>query len=197
MTLQPLVLFLHLLGAVVLVGSSLYGPLVLASIRRADDLASLRGWLRHARDAARANPISAFAVLVSGVVLGRGRWSEPWLVVSTIEFVASAILASAVEARTRRMERLAMTAAGGPIVEPLDRLRTSRALDAGARALLANDVALLFLMVQQPGLAGSLAVVLLANSAAAAWRLVGRRDAADVRSADTRVAAAPARRPIR
>jgi hypothetical protein len=177
MSLQPVVLFVHLLGAVVLLAGSLYGPLVRGAIRRADGAAAVRAWVRYAHDAARATPIAALAVVVSGVYLARGRWSEPWLVVSLFVFAASATLSLAiVETTLRRIGKLA--AADGPVSDAVERLRASAGWELGADAQLANDLALLFLMVQQPPLAGSLAVVLLANAAALGYPLLRRRHAA-------------------
>jgi hypothetical protein len=178
MALQRLVLFVHLLGAVVLLASSLYGPLTRAAIRCADSLAALRSWLGFARDCARANPLAALVVLLTGVYLGRGRWSEGWLVVSLVVFMADTVIAVAVvEATGKRLGKLAATAGEGPVGEAIDRLRSSLAWDLGADALLASDVAVLYLMLQQPGLGASVAAVVLANAAALAYRLLRRRRA--------------------
>jgi hypothetical protein len=79
---------------------------------------------------------------------------------------------------TIRMEKFAADAAEGPIGEPIERLRASATWERGADALLANDIALMFLMVQQPGLTATLAVTLLANAVPLGYRLLRRRHAA-------------------
>jgi hypothetical protein len=55
-----------------------------------------------------------------------------------------------------------------PPPEAVDRLRRSRAWTLASGALLANDLAMLYVMYTKPSLAGSLLLVAVANAAALA-----------------------------
>jgi hypothetical protein len=58
----------------------------------------------------------------------------------------------------------------GPVEHRLDMLRWSRRWSFGGDLLMANDAAVLYLMVMQPGLGGSLLIVSAANLGVAAVR---------------------------
>jgi uncharacterized protein with ACT and thioredoxin-like domain len=76
------------------------------------------------------------------------------------------------------MARMAGAAGSGPIAPALDALRHSRAWNVAHVAMLANDLAMVYVMYTKPDLAGSLVVVLLAQTAAieiAMARAAGRR----------------------
>jgi hypothetical protein len=172
MTLYALVLFAHVLAAAVLVGSSLSAPALHGAIRRAATVAELRPWTRFARDAARLNPASAVVLLATGIYLASGRWTEGWIQVGLALFVVNSALAVRVVKGTLARLGLAAASGEGAVTESLDALRRSVALEVATHLLIANDVAALYLMVAQPGLAASLAVTVVAAAAAIAlaWR---------------------------
>jgi hypothetical protein len=173
------VLFVHVLAAVVLVGHSLFAPFVHAAIRKATSPAALLGWLGLARDSARVNPLAALTLLATGVYLAAGRWSEGWLQVASVLFVVSSALAiGVVKATGERLARLAAASLErGGLTDELEALRHSRRWTAAADALLANDLAALYLMVAQPGLVGSILATVAANAALLAWRALRNRGA--------------------
>jgi len=176
-----IVVFLHILGATALVGHGLSSPLVHAAIRRAPTTEALLPWLVFARDSAKLNPIAALVVLGSGLWLGEGRWGEGWLEVSLLLFVASAVVAMAVVARAgKQLAGLAAASPRGPVPAPLDALRRAAHWNRGADALLANGLATLFLMVNQPGLVVSLLVAGGTHAAVLAVRTLADRRPEDV-----------------
>jgi hypothetical protein len=179
MSLHTAVLFLHVVAAVTLVGHSLGTPLVLAAIRAAPTVAALRPWLRFAHDSARVNPLAALVLLATGIQLGSGRWDEGWLQVACALFVWSTALAvGVVKATGERVAALAAADAEADISPALDTLRRSARWMLAADALVATDLATLFLMVAQPGLLVSVAVVVAANAGALGLRAVRNRRAA-------------------
>ena len=171
MTLVRLVLFVHILAGVILLGHSLLSPLLLAATRRASTLEALRAATGLARQASRANPIAAFAVLASGIYLATGRWAEAWLYMSCAQWVVSAALSAAVVLPIDgRLHRLAAAAGDGPLTAEIDATRRSTRWTVASDAVLAGDLAVLCLMTLQPGLLGSLLVIGGANAAFPALR---------------------------
>lgn len=176
MNLHGAVLFLHVLAALVLVGHSLGTPLVLAAIRDAPTPPALLAWLRFARDSARVNPFAALVLLASGIQLGSGRWGEGWLQVACALFVVSAALAvGVVKATGERVAALAVAAGEGVVSPAVDELRRSPRWMLAADALIATDLATLFLMVVQPGLLASVALAVGANAAMLGVRAIQSR----------------------
>ncbi len=173
------VVFFHVLGATALVGHGLASPLVHAAVKRAPTVESLLPWLGYARDSAKLNPLASLLVLGTGLWLAEGRWGEGWLEVSAGLFVASAVLAMGVVARGgKQLAAAAGAAPRGPVPPSLDALRHAAPWNRGADALLANGIALLFLMVNQPGLLVSLAVAAGVHGAVLAVRAIAGRKVA-------------------
>jgi hypothetical protein len=186
MRLHVAVLFLHVLSAFVLVGHSLGTPFVLAAIRNAPTISALRSWLKFARDSGRVNPIVAFVLLGTGVQLGAGRWDEGWLqVAGALWLVSAALAAGVVRATGERVAALALADSDAIVSPSIDALRRSSGWTLAAHALIATDLATLFLMVAQPGLLVSVAIVVGANAA-----MLGLRTVQDRRAAAPRVEAA-------
>ncbi|MFT3913444.1 MAG: DUF2269 family protein [Anaeromyxobacteraceae bacterium] len=171
-----IVVFLHILGATALVGHGLASPLVHAAVKRAPTVEALLPWLGFARDSAKLNPLASLVVLATGLWLAEGRWGEGWLEVSAALFVASAVIAMAIVARAgKQLAAAAVAAPRGPIPPALDALRHAAPWNRGADALLANGIATLFLMVNQPGLLVSVLVAAGAHGAVLAVRAVAGR----------------------
>jgi hypothetical protein len=176
MTVHSFVVFVHILAAVVLVGHTLFTPFVQAAVRDAPTLAALRRSLLLARDSGRASPIAALVVLATGLQLASGRWGEGWLPVALGIFVVSSVLAvGVVKATGERLGALAAAAGDGPVTKELESARRSGRWTTAVDALVANDLAMLFLMVVQPGLVASIAVTVGANAALLALRAVRDR----------------------
>jgi hypothetical protein len=173
-----LVLFAHVMAAVTLVGHSLGSPIIRAALREAGTSSELRRVVAFEQRASRWNPLVAVVLLGSGIYLGSaGWWHFGWFYVSIGGWVVNAILAGAVVHATLTA-LLAATAGGdGPITPGADALRRSTRLAVGAQVMLANDLALLFVMFNKPGTIESIAVFAAANAALVALALLPRRAA--------------------
>lgn len=181
--LYPVLVFVHVLAAIVLLGSSLFTPLVRASIRSAATVGEVRTWLGFARSMGRFNPAASLLVLATGVYLGSfGWWNAPWFAVALGAFLVNLILA------LRVVKPLGMSLAsllGGPaetrIPEAADRRRRTPSWELATDAMIANDCVLLFLMLGKPGLGTSLALLFAAQVGMillrGMFRLIGRTQA--------------------
>ncbi len=176
-----LVLFAHLLSAVVLIGSGLVAPLTHRFICAARTLGELRGWLDFGRRSSKWNPVAALVLLGSGVYLGSvGWWSEPWFFVALAAWVLNATLAGAIVGRTAAA--LGQAAAPGgeaPVPPEVDALRRSRGWALAHDAMLANDLAILWIMLAKPGLVGSVGLLVVALVAALGLSRLRRHGVSD------------------
>lgn len=175
MSAYVLVLFVHIAAGVLLLGTSILGePAVRAAARRARAPGELTAYLHVGRQMAALGPVAALTLLASGVYLTHvGRfWSMGWLQVSLAFWLVNAVLAVAVvKAAIERVAAETSASPDGSIDGRLDALRWSSAWTWGVDTMAATDAAVLYLMTVKPTLAGSLAVVLLANAAVAVGRL--------------------------
>ena len=172
-----LIVFAHVASAMTLVGHSLGSPLVHAMIRDARSLPALRAWLDFARQSARWNPAAALVLLGSGVYLGSaGWWSQAWFHVAVAAWVVNLLLAALVVKRSAAALGMAAARAGdGPVPDDVDRLRRLPGWAAAARTMLANDLAILYVMIGKPSLVESLAVMAMANAVLLGLSLVRTR----------------------
>src|SRR5690606_28979677 len=139
-------------------------------------LPTLRGILQLARRLASLNPLAAAVVLGTGVYLGSlGWWKAPWFHVGLVVFLVSSTVAATVIKPFAMKLGAAMNGSAGAMTPDLDSLRWSLRWDLAADALLANDLALLFLMLAKPPLAESIGAVSLLNVVLLAHRLIRRR----------------------
>jgi hypothetical protein len=175
MSTYTLMVFIHIAAAVLLLGTSIVGePVVRAAARRTQLTRELRAFLEVARPMALLSPIAALLVLGSGIYLTSviRIWSLGWIQVSVVFWLVNGLVAVAVVKPA--MERLVAEAASATdeaIGPRLDELRWSPAWSWGRDTMAANDAAVLFLMTLRPGLAVSLAVVLLVNAVVAGGRI--------------------------
>jgi uncharacterized membrane protein len=179
MSLYLLIVFVHVAAAVALLsGSVIASPAVRAAVRRADTAQELRAFLTIGRPLSVLNPVSALLVLGSGIYLASMAhfWSLGWVQVAVVFWLVNSVTAGAfVKPAIMRVAAEAATASEGPVGERLDRLRWSPRWSFGGDLLLANDVAMLFLMTMKPKLAESLLAVVLANVVVLTLRLASHR----------------------
>jgi hypothetical protein len=171
-----LVLFAHVLAAVAVVGHSIGSPLIRAALRDAASLSELGPVVALEQRAARWIPIIALALLASGIYLGSvGWWHFGWFYVSIAGWVANALLAGLL--LHSMLARLAKAAAGrhGAIPAEIDALRRSKTLAATSQAMLANNLALLFVMFNKPDTVAALAVFAVANALLVGFVFLPRR----------------------
>lgn len=158
-----IVVFLHVAVAFVLVGASLSAPLLRGAIRGAGTPAEVRQWVGFARRATRLNPAAAFVVLATGIWLGsQGWWSAGWFYVSIAAWLATSLLAVLVVNRTE--ETLENAAAAGWAPEALDPIRFAAKWDVATASMLANDFALIWIMMQKPSTTASIGALAAANA---------------------------------
>jgi hypothetical protein len=179
------VVFVHALAATILMGSSLSFVFTRRAIRSAATVQELRGWLGFARTSAAANPVAALALLATGVYLGsQGWWTEPWFFVALAIFFFDVLYAvRRAHAVGAELGQAAGDAPAGAVPEALDRLRWSTGLDTPHDALLASDLAVLFIMFVKPGLVGCVAAIGVAAVVVSIAR-VRRRARGELRSPD-------------
>jgi uncharacterized membrane protein len=165
MSAYDLVVFVHVLAAVVLVGGGILAtPAVDAAIRRATTVSELRRWLTAARPLGLINPISSIALLGSGIYLASlgDWWSAPWVQIAVVFWMVNAVLANVVvNPSHRRVAQLTSAAEGDEIGPELDEVRRSPRPRAASDLMLASDLGILFLMVMKPSGYPSAALVLI------------------------------------
>lgn len=165
-----IVVFVHVLAAIVLVGSSLFGPVLGLAIRRSARVESLREWAGYFQRVVKLTGPAAGVTLASGLYLGFAGswWGSGWVEVSLGLFVLAGVGAIGVlDPTAKRLVAAAEDAEPGPVPPELDRVRHDRRTAVVESMMLSTDLAILFLMTNKPGLAGSLAVV------GVAWTLGG------------------------
>lgn len=158
-----LLLFLHVAVAFALVGGSLSAPRFRGAIRAAGSSAEMRQWIGFARRATRLNPAAALIVLATGIWLGsQGWWTEGWFYVSIAAWLANSLLAVLVVNRTEESLEKAVDAGG--TLEAVDSIRFATKWDVATASMLANDFALIWIMMQKPSATASLVVIVAANA---------------------------------
>lgn len=159
-----LLLAVHILGAVVLVGSSFLGPALSAAIRRQATIDSLRPVVALTHTVIKATMPAALVTLAAGLYLAFTAWSwEGWIVVSLVAFLAAgAVAGRVIEPAIGRLHAVLETADHGPVTSEVERLRSAPAVVALEPIFLATDVAIVFMMTNKPGWTGSLTAVVVA-----------------------------------
>lgn len=177
-----LVLFVHVVAAVALVGHSLGSPITRAALREVDTVGDVRRIVAFERRVSRWNPAIALVLLGSGLYLGSaGWWTQGWFYLSVAGWVVNAFLAGRVVGPWAEALMSAAAAAGeGRVPAGVDALRRSRRLAVAAQVMLANDIALLFIMMNKPSLLASAGVFAVVNAALVALAFVPRRTPAPV-----------------
>jgi hypothetical protein len=165
------VVFIHVVSAIALVGSTLFDPLFGAGVRRSETAQGLREWarvlLRTGQWAGRAAPV----VLVTGIYLAfsGGWWGSGWLEVSLVLFALAGVGALGfLEPAAKRLVAAAEAAPDGPVGPELDALRHDRRAHVAESYLLPGDLTIVFLMTNKPGLTGALIAVAVAALAGTA-----------------------------
>lgn len=176
MDLYHVVLFVHVLTAIVVVGGSFALDLMGVMTKRAGTVDALRSWLRAiaigSRIVARAAAVTFLAALY--LTFDGGYWGDAWLLVSLALFVTAGALAGAVmDKGTARMVAIADEFPEGPMTPDLGRRLAQPAMVLAGPSMVGIDVAIVFLMTNKPGLVGSLTVAAIGVGAGLAF---GRRE---------------------
>lgn len=169
------VLFLHLLGVVLLVGSVTATLLATLRVQTAGTVRELRSLLTGTRLGEFFIIPAMLIIIGSGVYLvaesdhGRVSWTAGWVLVSLVITVALGVIGATVEASDDR--RLRAAVAGASDERPLTELRTIQLEPRRVYVVFfgtSQVVALLFLMTNRP----SLVVAIVACAIAAAASVV-------------------------
>jgi hypothetical protein len=170
-----LVVFIHIAAAVALLAGSVIGsPALRAAARRAATVQELRAYLSLGRPLLVLEPAGALLVLASGIYLTAfWGWSLGWIQVATgLWILNTAVAAALVHPAHKRITQAAGGAVDEPVGPQLHALRSSPRWVLGGDVLMANDAAVLYLMVAKPGLAVSLAIAAGLNALVLVVRLV-------------------------
>ena len=160
------VLFVHVVTGLVLAGASVSAPLIRNAIRGAETMPELRRWLFFSRQVGRFNPPSALILLASGIYLGTvGWWRTGWFAVSIAVWIVNSALSVGVVKKTQT------AIAGSDGLADARRIGANRAWDIADGILLANNVAMVWVMTAKPSLLESVAVVVVANAFAGSFIL--------------------------
>lgn len=164
---HTLMLYLHILSAALLVGSSAAARRARRVLLDASQQASLRAVAEVSRRISLANPVFAMLLLASGLYLGSaGFWSMAWFWVALAAWVANLALAAMVLGPAgARLGMAAARAGDGAIPPHLDALRRARAPALAADAMIGLDLGVLLLMVAKPTAVAAIVWPLLAVGA--------------------------------
>ena len=186
MNLYEAVRLVHIASAVALLsGSVVASPAIRAAVRRARTTQEIRAYLSIGRPLLAFEPAAAVVVLATGVYLTSAAqfWAVSWVQVAAVFWLVNALVAGTiVKPVTNRLADAAAAAADDPVGPHLDALRRSATWTLGGDVLMANDAAMLYLMVMKPGLTGSLVAVGVINVAVAAARAARGGFRADARA---------------
>lgn len=175
MDLYHVILFAHILGAVIVVGSGFFLPPLVAGASRATSLSSFKEWGGVIQKMSKIAGPSAAVILLSGLYMGitTSRFDEGWLVVSLVLFVMNGALAGGLLSKHWNDVMVQAEEAGeGPVPAELRALTMSPRMHAIESVSFVNDIVIIFLMTNQPGWPGALIAV--AVGAALTTGLVAR-----------------------
>jgi uncharacterized membrane protein len=178
MNLYMVVVFIHVAAAIALVSSSvIMAPRVRAAIRDATTIEDVRSYVNISRPLHLLEPLSALLVLLTGIYLTSvaSFWTQGWVQIAVVCWIANSIIASVFVNPV--LGRLATTPAlpfDATIPPELEAVRRSPRWIASGDALMANDMAMVWLMTIKPDLVGSLLAVAFSNAAAISWRAMRR-----------------------
>jgi uncharacterized membrane protein len=161
MGLYTVMKFVHIAAAIVLVGSYLLAPVLHGAMRGATDVRALRALALLQHRVLTASGPAAGLVLAAGVYLTLTGWSftDGWILVSIGLFAANGTLAmSVVDPHAKKLLAAASEAPDGTLDGVLTDLVHDARVGAALYIVVGIDLAILFLMVNKPGWAGSVAV---------------------------------------
>lgn len=180
MDLYKVVLFVHILAAIVVVGGSFALDFAGTRAKRARTVDSLRSWLQASAIGSKAVAAAAAVTLLAGLYMAfeGGWWGDGWLTVALVLFVAAGALAGGVmDKGIGRMLEISEGFPDGPMSPELGRQLAQPAMALAAPVMIGIDLAILFLMTNKPGYAGSLIVAGVAITAGLAVGVRERRHA--------------------
>ena len=176
MDLYHVVLFGHIVAAVVLVSFGFVMPMLTAGLRRTRTVESLQTWLAIMSRYSKTGPIAAVLVLLTGLYMTFDNFSfrEGWIVVSLVLFVAAGAIAGGVlDKHLTRVLEEAQATPDGPVPAGLLADATSPRISNFESVMGGLDIAIIFMMTNKPGWVGAL--VAAAAGQAIAGVMIARR----------------------
>ena len=170
------VLFGHIVGATLLVSYGFVMQMLTAGVRRTRTVDGLRTWLSIMAGYAKAGPVAAVVVLLSGLYMTFDAFSfrEGWIVVSLALFVlAGAIAGGVLNKHLAAVLEKAQAAPDGPAPAELVAEATSPRAANFESVMAGLDLSIIFMMTNKPGWGASLMVALAGQVFAAL--LIARR----------------------
>ena len=152
-------LFVHILGAVVLVGMGFFFPILMGGLRRTPTVAGVREWGKAAHAVARLGNPAAALTLLTGLYMTWQEWSfvDGWIIVSLVSFViAGGIAGGVLDPELKKLEEAAAAAPDGPVPADLRQLSNAPRIHTFESILFGIDLAIVFMMTNKPSLIGSL-----------------------------------------
>jgi hypothetical protein len=156
------VVFLHVVSAIVVVGSTFFSPLVGAGLRRASSTRSLQEWARLFQAMGQWAGKAAAVVLLTGLYLAFDGdwWGSGWLEVSLVLFTLAGVGAMGVlDPWAGRLVEAAEAAPDGPVGADLHAMRRDQRIETVEAFFLPLDATIVFLMTNKPGFTGALVAV--------------------------------------
>lgn len=154
MNTYQVVVFVHVLAAVILMGGSIgAAPSIASMVRHATTIEDIRRALHHARRLAPISPVAAVALLASGLYLAEAGswWRWGWVWVSVALWVMNLVLATGVvRPSLAHLTKLVEVATVDTISADIDAARRWRGRAVAEDLILAGDLAVLFMMIAKP-----------------------------------------------
>lgn len=178
MDLYHVVLFLHILGAVVLVGMGFFMPVLLRALLRTPTVAGFREWGRATHVIAKMGNPAAVVVLLSGLYMGWAEFSfkEGWLAVSLVLFIiAGGIAGGVLDPALKKLNAAADEAPDGPVSAELRSYAANPKMHNFESIMFGMDLAIVFLMVNKPALVPALIVAAVGFAIGAARIAISSR----------------------
>jgi hypothetical protein len=185
MSLYPLLVFLHVLGAMGLFAAIAIEAVALERLRRADAPAGVREGMGLLARNERLGGIAMLTLIASGAWMMATTWGHQWWIASAfIGIIGMGVAGGAISSRRIRRLRAALAAERGPGLSQAFRLlQSSAALAASLRVRIALGIGIVGLMSIKPTGVGTslliLAVAVLAGLAASLPLATGRAPMAE------------------
>ena len=161
MTLYGFALFVHIVFAILLVGGSAYAHMTIALVPRARTVDGVRSHVAWLYAFVKASGPMAGIVMLAGLYLAfSGRWwGSGWPVVSLVLFALGGVAAMGVlDPKISAIRTTIDAMPDGSVTDDLRALLTDRVLTMVSWTLAGADLAIVYLMTNKPGWAGSLLV---------------------------------------
>ncbi len=163
LSIYSVTLLVHVVAGTILIGGSLFAPLIHKSMVTADSLGALRMWVNLARKSASANPATALVILGTGLYLGsQNWWTQPWFYVASAAWLLDSLLAVLVINPAVAGLGAAIGSREGAIDAKIDARRRSRTWELAGEVTRGSDLSMLYVMFVKPGLIESCVVVVVA-----------------------------------